>query len=183
MQTPTTEPQALNAGDTWRWLKTLAAYPAGAGWVLTYTLINAGGKLTLTATAQGDDHLVHIPAATTAAYTPGTYDWRARVALAGDVYTVGAGRLAVGNAYAAATYDARSHARRTLDAIEAVIEGRASSAVAEYAIAGRSLKHIPLAELLALRDRYRAEVLREDAAAAVAAGLPDRRRILVRFGA
>jgi len=37
-------------------------------------------------------------------------------------------------------------------------------------------------DLLALRDKYRAEVLREDAAAAVAAGLPDRRRVFVRFG-
>jgi hypothetical protein len=123
-----------------------------------------------------------VAAATTAGYAAGTYDWRARVSKAGEVYTVGEGRLTVRNAFSAATFDARTHARKTLDAIEAVIEGRASSSTAEYTIAGRSLKHIPVADLLALRDKYRAEVLHEDAAAAVAAGLPDRRRVFVRFG-
>ena len=44
------------------------------------------------------------------------------------------------------------------------------------------MKHIPVAELLQLRDRYRADVAREDAATAVAAGLSDRRRVFVRFG-
>jgi len=180
--TPTIEPSSVNAGDTWRWTRSLADYPASAGWALSYTLINASAKITVNASASGDDHAVTVAAATTAGYAAGTYDWRARVSKAGEVYTVGEGRLTVRNAFSAATFDARTHARKTLDAIEAVIEGRASSAVAEYTIAGRSLKHIPVADLLALRDKYRAEVLREDAAAAVAAGLPDRRRVFVRFG-
>jgi hypothetical protein len=179
---PTLEPSSVNAGDTWRWTRSLADYPASAGWALSYTLINASAKITISASASGDDHAVTVAAATTAGYAAGTYDWRARVSKDGEVYTVGEGRITVRNAFAASTFDARSHARKTLDAIEAVIEGRASSAVAEYTIAGRSLKHIPVADLLALRDKYRAEVLREDAAAAVAAGLPDRRRVFVRFG-
>jgi len=179
---PNIEPSSANAGDTWRWTRTLADYPASAGWALSYTLINAAAKITINATASGDDHAVTVAAATTAGYAAGTYDWRARVTRSGEVYTVGEGRLTVRNAYSAATFDARSHARKTLDAIEAVIENRASSAVAEYQIAGRQLKNIPVADLLALRDRYRAEVKREDAAAAVAAGLPDSRRVYVRFG-
>ncbi len=180
--TPTIEPSSVNAGDTWRWTRSLADYPASAGWALSYTLINASAKITVNASASGDDHAVTVAAATTAGYAAGTYDWRARVSKAGEVYTVGEGRITVRNAYAASTFDARSHARKTLDAIEAVIEGRASSSTAEYQIAGRQLKYIPVADLLALRDKYRAEVLREDAAAAVAAGLPDRRRVFVRFG-
>ncbi len=180
--TPTIEPSSVNAGDTWRWTRSLADYPASAGWALSYTLINASAKITVNASASGDDHAVTVAAATTSGYAAGTYDWRARVSRAGEVYTVGEGRLTVRNAFSAATFDARTHARKTLDAIEAVIEGRASSSTAEYTIAGRSLKHIPMADLLALRDKYRAEVLREDAAAAVAAGLPDRRRVFVRFG-
>jgi hypothetical protein len=68
-----------------------------------------------------------------------------------------------------------------LEAIEAVLEGRASSEVAQYEIAGRSLRYIEPAQLLKLRDRYRAEVAREDAAQRVAAGLPDARRVFVRF--
>lgn len=179
---PTIEPTTANAGDTWRWTRTLADYPASAGWALSYTLINAAAKITINASASGDDHAVTVSAATTAGYAAGSYDWRARVSKAGEVYTVGEGRITVRNAFGGSTFDARSHARKTLEAIEAVIEGRASSATLEYSIAGRTLKHIPMADLLSLRDKYRAEVAREDAAAAVAAGLPDKRRVFVRFG-
>ena len=180
---PNIEPSSANAGDTWRWTRTLADYPASAGWALSYTLINAAAKITINATASGDDHAVTVAAATTAGYAPGTYDWRARVTRSGEVYTVGEGRLTVRNAFSGATFDARTHARKTLEAIEAVIEGRASSEVSYYMIGNRQLRYMTPAELLTLRDKYRAEVAREDAATAVAAGLPDRRRVFVRFGA
>jgi hypothetical protein len=179
--TPTIEPAVFNAGDTLRFDRTLSNYPASAGWTLRYTLINATSKITFNAAAAGDVHAVTVAATTTAVWAPGNYDWRARVDKAGEVYTVGEGRIVIRNAFSTATADARTHARRTLDAIESVIEGRASSAVAEYQIAGRQLKNIPIAELLTLRDRYRAEVAREDAASAAAQGLPDRRRVYVRF--
>lgn len=179
---PTIEPTTANAGDTWRWTRTLADYPASAGWALSYTLINAAAKITINASASGDDHAVTVSAATTAGYAAGSYDWRARVSRAGEVYTVGEGRITVRNAFGGSTFDARSHARKTLEAIEAVIEGRASSEVSYYMIGNRQLRYMTPAELLTLRDKYRAEVAREDAAAAVAAGLPDKRRVFVRFG-
>lgn len=179
---PTIEPTTANAGDTWRWTRTLADYPASAGWALSYTLINAAAKITINASASGDDHAVTVSAATTAGYAAGSYDWRARVSKAGEVYTVGEGRITVRNAFGGSTFDARSHARKTLEAIEAVIEGRASSEVSYYMIGNRQLRYMTPAELLTLRDKYRAEVAREDAAAAVAAGLPDKRRVFVRFG-
>lgn len=179
---PSQEPQTLIAGDTWRWARTLAGYPASSGWSLSYVLINAAAKLTITAQPDGDSHAVLVPAATTAGYPAGSYAWRARVSKDGEIYTVGEGRLDIRDAFGGSTLDARSHARKALDAIEAVLEGRASSSVAEYEIAGRRLKYIPVPELMAMRDKYRAEVAQEDAAASVAAGLPDRRRVLVRFG-
>lgn len=54
--------------------------------------------------------------------------------------------------------DLRSHAERTLAAIEAVLEKRATSDQQSYSIAGRSITKIPLTELISLRDKYRAEV-------------------------
>jgi len=180
--TPTTEPATLPAGDTAKWQRTLASYPASAGWALTYTLVNAAQRYTATATADGDAHLVTIPATTTATWAPGWYDWRAQVALAGEVFTVGAGRLQVLPAFGVAT-DARSHAQKTLEAIEAYLENAANLAAAEYEIAGRRLKRHSLPELLALRDRYRMEVARDAAAQRAAAGLAPRGRIAVRFGA
>lgn len=179
--TPTTEPAALSAGDTARWLKTLPDHPATDGWALTYTLVNAAARITFTAAASGADHLISVPAATTAAWAPGAYTWRAQAALAADVYTVGSGTLQIEPAFGAAT-DARSHARRALANIEAYLENANNLTAAMYEIAGRRLQRMPIPELLALRDRYVAEVAREDAAARAARGLPDKRRVLVRFG-
>jgi hypothetical protein len=85
---PTIEPSSANAGDTWRWTRTLADYPASAGWALSYTLINAAAKITINATASGDDHAVTVAAATTGGYAAGTYDWRARVTRTGEVFTM-----------------------------------------------------------------------------------------------
>lgn len=179
---PSTEPAGLNAGDTAKWLKSLASHPASDGWLLTYTLINNAGRFTFAATAQGDDHLVNVPASTTAVWAAGDYAWRATASKAGEVFTVGSGRLTIHPAFDAATLDARSQARRTLEAIEATLEGRASSATAEYEFAGRKLKYIPIPELLQLRDRLRRDVRSEDAAAGMAAGLGNPGRVFVRFG-
>jgi hypothetical protein len=179
---PTAEPPSVAAGDTVTWRRTLDDYPASAGWSLGYVLINGTAKITVTSSASADDHLVLVPASTTTSWAAGTYAWRARVTKGAEVYTVGEGRITVRPSFGSSTLDARTHARKTLESVEAVIEGRASSAVLEYEIAGRRLKNIPVADLLALRDRYRAEVTREEAAAAVASGAPDRRRVFVRFG-
>lgn len=59
----------------------------------------------------------------------------------------------------------RGHAEKLLDAIEAVLEKRASSDQASYSIAGRSITKIPIAELLQLRDKYKTEVAENKAKA------------------
>jgi hypothetical protein len=178
---PDTEPTRINAGDTARWLKSLADYPASAGWALAYTLVSAAQRYTFSGTASGDDFLVNVAASTTTGWAAGSYAWRAQVSRAGEVYTVAEGQVEVAPAFGAAV-DARSAARRGLDAINAVLENRATAGVAEVTIGGRAVKHIPLPELLALRDRYRIDVAREEAAARSAAGLAPAGRVAVRFG-
>ncbi len=180
---PRTEPLSVNAGDTIRWTRTLADYPASAGWVLTYTLLNAAAKITITSAASGDDHAVNVAAATSAAWVAGDYAWRAQVSKAGEVYTVAEGRMTVAPSFGAATLDTRSSARKALEAVEAYLADPNNLTAAKYEIAGRSLDRFPLSELWAHRDRLRFEVAREDAATRAAAGLPDKRRVFVRFGA
>jgi hypothetical protein len=184
---PTTEPTRLIAGDTAKWLKTLADYPASAGWALVYTLINATNKITISAAAQGDDHLVNVSKTTTAAYVAGTYDYRAQVSLGAETYTVGSGRIVVEASFGAATLDNRSSSQKMLDSVEAVMLKTAGSNVLEYEIAGRRLKHYSMGELLQLRDRLKGEVAKETAAAQLAnAGSNGQSspvgRIYVRFG-
>lgn len=181
--TPTTFPTSLIAGDTAKWLKSLPDYPATEGWTLVYTLINAAGKITIAAAASGADHLVTVPAATTAAWPAGQYTWRAQVINAAlEAYTVDTGVTTVQPAFGAATLDARSHARKALANIEAYLENAHNLSASQYEIAGRKLQRFAIPDLLSLRDRYRAEVAREDIAANFARGLPNPSRIMVRFG-
>ena len=179
--TPTTEPTTLLAGDTAKWLKTVTDYPASEGWALSYTLVSATARITFTATTAVDDYLVSVPAATTAAWAAGSYEWRAQVSKSGEVFTVSTGTITVQPVFSSAI-DSRSHARKALANIEAYLENSANLTASMYEIAGRKLQRINLPELLALRDKYKGEVAREDAAANVARGLPDKRRVMVRFG-
>ena len=179
--TPTTEPASLIAGDTARWVKTLPDYPASAGWALTYTLANAAQRINFAATASGDDHLVSVPATTTANWPAGAYEWRAQVSSGSDVFTVATGSTVVQPSFGAAV-ESRSHARIMLAQIEAYLQNAGNLTAASYEIAGRKLARYPLADLLAMRSKYQFEVAREDAAQNAARGLPDKRRVMVRFG-
>lgn len=183
--TPTQIPAQLTAGDTARWQRSHADYPASAGWGLTYYLVKSGTRISFSSSASGDDHLVNVAAATTAGWTAGSYDYQECAVNGAQRYTLAAGRITIlpdfAGTGAASGLDARSHARKTLDVIEAWLENRANWA-AEFSIAGRQVRHIPVNELLMLRDRYRADVRREEQAARVAQGLPAGNRILTRFG-
>lgn len=178
----TTEPLSVYAGDTVRWSKSLPDYPASAGWVLSYILLNATSKITLGSTPSGDAFTVSADAATTAAWAAGDYAWRAQVSKAGDVFTVADGRMTVRPSFGASTLDTRSTARKALEAVQAYLTDSKNLAAAEYQINGRQLRRHSLPELWAHRDRLQFEVSKEDAAARIAAGLPDGRRVYVRFG-
>lgn len=184
---PSREPETIVAGDTVKWTKSLADYPASGGWVLTYEVLHSAGDLgTVTASASGADFTVTILAATTATWNTGTTDklahWNAFVTLSGERYRVGYGTFTLKpNAAVVTTLDARSHARLVLDSIRAVIEGRATKDQQAYAIAGRSLSLTPMSDLLELERRYMERVASEERAERAANGLGNRSRIKTRF--
>lgn len=176
---PTALPASLRAGDTATWSRLLADYPASAGWVITTTLVRLGAKITITSAADGDAHKSTVSATTTATWSAGQYAYHERVSNGTESYTVGTGNIDILPDFASTTaggLDARSHAQKTLEALEAWIENR-NIGVAEYEIAGRRLKTIPIPDLLKLRDRYRQEVR----AAAGSNGAAKSGRIYLRF--
>jgi hypothetical protein len=179
---PTQEPAVIVAGDTAKWLKSLADHPATDGWALSYTLVNAASRYTFGATASGADFAVTVAAGSTSAWVPGLYDWRAQVANAGEVFTVGSGQFTVQPSFASAT-DGRSSAKKSLDQVVAYLANSANLEAAEYEIAGRRLKRLSIPELIQLKSHLSAEVQRETAASRAAAGLPDQRRVYTRFQA
>lgn len=151
------------AGDTLRVTRSYSDYPAGT-WTATLYGENRDGTFSQAATASGTDHLFTIPAATTAALKPGRYRINVRVTDGSVVETAESDiwmDIAIDPA-AAGTRDVRSWARRTLDAIEATLEGRATDGQQAMSVNGRSLSRIPIPELLQMRDKLRAEVRTEE---------------------
>lgn len=172
-----TIPTELRAGDTWAWTDSLSDYPATV-WTLKYSLVQrgatgAGAKKTITATASGSDHAVSVAASTTDDYAEANWDWVASVTSGATRYTIDTGTLKVlpDIENDPDGYETRTHAVKTLAAIEAWIEAR-DIGVAEYEVAGRSLKTIPIEQLIKLRAVYRAEVMAEARVANIKAGRP-----------
>lgn len=180
---PTTEPYPLRAGDTWEWTKSLVDYPASA-WTLTYTYFNATGAFSIVATADGDSHSISVAPATTAAHTAGRYEWIAQASDGTDQYQVGSGVLRVlPDLSAVDSYDSRSHARRMLDLINAILEGRATSGqidIVRADVNGRNIEY-DHSTLIKLRSQYAAAVRREDEAIRLARGENSGRFIGTRF--
>jgi hypothetical protein len=176
----------LVAGDTLDFLTTVNGFPATDGWTLSFRLtprVSTDAAIDFDATTEGSDYRVQIGPATTEDWTAGEYDWHSWVAKSGARHSVDHGQLTIDAdpATLAAGTDTRSHARIVLDAINAVLQKRATRDQMGYTIAGRELRRTPIADLLLLRDRYVAMVASEDSAAAVAEGMGDGRRIYVRF--
>lgn len=186
MPTASDPPARFAAGDTLRWRFASADYPASAGWSLAYRLVGAGVALTIPATADGDGFIAEATAANTGALaitSPGLpctlYGYASKGA---ERFVMFQAPCMVLPNPASVTGDQRAHAAKTLAAIEALIEGRATKDQQSYRIGDRELSRIPIPELLTLRDYYKQEARREADAAALASGISRPRLVLTRFG-
>lgn len=183
---PEREPDELIVGDRWLWKRTDLGtdYPP-ASYSLKYSLRLEGTGATeieITANESGSDYLVEVASVTTAGYTSGRYRWQAYITRTSDSQrvTIATGIFDVKPNRDAATTDPRSHARKTLDAIETAIEAL-NLGVKSYTINNRSMTKRDIPELLMMRDKYRSEVRREDDAERIRRGLGAKNRLLVRF--
>lgn len=180
-----TEPARIRAGDTITWRKCLRDYPASAGWTLYYRLINSAGKFDITATADGETHLVSVPPATSDDYTAGDYTLLSWVSNGTDRVSLPTLKITIlqNLAVAIGGVDTRSHAKKMLDAIDAALLSLSSGerlAVVQAEAAARNIRY-DFAGLQKLRKLYAAAVRGEEDAERVAAGLAPRNRINVRF--
>jgi len=166
---PQKEPSTLVLGDYWAWKRDDLAdtYPIGS-YALTYEFHEDSGgggihKFTLTATEANDTYYIEAASSSTTGYAIGDYIWEAYITKASDSnrVMVDSGRTTITQNLADTNADLRSHAKKVLDAIEAVIENRASMDQSSMSIAGRSLSRMSINELMLFRDRYKAEYLKE----------------------
>lgn len=163
---PTSEPNELQLGDFWAWKRTDLStdYPT-ASYALSYEFNLVDGStaanFTLTATESNDEYIIEV--SNTTSYTAGEYNWVSYITRSSDSARIklSEGFTEIQENYATTTSSVRSHAKKVLDAIEAVIENRATMDQSSMSIAGRSLSRLTIDELLQFRDRYKAEYLKE----------------------
>lgn len=190
-------PEEIVVGDTLDFGVSVPDYPATAGWTLKYRLTPRFATpptppVTLTAAPDGSDYRITVGPATTSLWTAGAYTWARWVEKSGARQTLNESGQLLMKADPATTnqgFDSRSHARKVLEAIQAILEDRSSSTQRElvaYTIGSRSQQFDQAdtkASLIELKSKYEWLVANEDARDAIAAGLPNPRLIRVRFGA
>jgi len=162
---PLQEPEILVLGDRWVWKRTdlVSDYPTDT-YALTYEFHEDSGgggshKFTITATETTDAYIVEVASATTDGYSAGEYQWYSFITRSSDSerVAVDSGFSTLKVNFADTNADLRSHAKKVLDAIEAVIENRATIDQSSFSIGGRSLSRMSPDELMEFRNRYRAE--------------------------
>ncbi|RQQ37071.1 hypothetical protein [Burkholderia stagnalis] len=154
-------PTSIRAGVTFDHTFRLNQYEAPA-WALSVLLRGPKAINISSVAADNGAHEAQAAATTTATWPAGEYIYSVRVTSGDTVLEVASGLVTVEADLAAMPDggDARSHAQRTLDALEAVIEKRATRDQERYTINNRELWRTPIGDLLKLRDYYRAELRR-----------------------
>lgn len=186
---PTQEPTQIVAGDSAIWTKSLAQFPATEGWTLSYNLLRPDGKnfytFAATTATNGIDYSINVLPAVTQPWVPGLYNIQGKVSKAGppiESHTVWTGQITIAPGLSAAAGDTRSHAKKVLDNLKAVMESRATDDILDSVVEGTVIRRLPIEQLMLLRDRYEKIYKGELAAARIANGQGSGRNIFVRLG-
>jgi hypothetical protein len=181
------EPATLRAGTTWTWSETAPDLYPNATYQLKY-YFQGPVVFNVTAANDGANFKVTITSATSKTYPSGIYRWVRQFVKISDatVYSETpeqSGELNVLQDLSTVQggYDSRSHVRRVVEALEAVIENRATKAQSEIEIAGRRIWYLSPAELRKEWEQYSYLLKQEERAALIAQGKSPGNQILVRF--
>lgn len=184
-----TIPSRFRAGDFVSWTETDA--PTGTTAITVYLRTNAASGAAVAATDNGDGTFTFtLAAATSANLLPGDYLAQFVATVAGQPQAYRETRFAVAKSLvftgSAASVEFRSQAEIDLAAVEDAIRALTTGAQ-EYRIGtgtsngGRMVRRADLADLIAWRDRLKAEVAKEQAEEDKANGLGDPNKLYIRF--
>lgn len=160
-------PSKLVAGDSLVLALVQAAqdYPASESWATKLTLVPIAGGTPLEINGSGgaDSWNFAVTSVQSELFAAGLFRWSISAIKSGDRTTLDSGEIQVIADPAGTNVDARSHARKVLDALNATIEGRASTTQLEVEFEdGRRIKHMENSELLILRKEYARKVAAEE---------------------
>jgi hypothetical protein len=165
---PQPEPLKIRGGDTVQWQRACDNYPPSGGFALSYTFLSRTATYQINGgmvVAGSENFEVTIPAATTAAWAPGTYRWQAYIndsATPPNRTTVAEGVVDVLPNLQAQTggFDDREPDEIVLENINAMILAKSSNDVQRYRIFERELQLYTWPEVLRAKsifeDRVRA---------------------------
>jgi hypothetical protein len=181
------EPIQIAAGDTLTFTRRIPAYPAGAGWGLTYELTSAAGPaIQFQSVASGNDHAVTVAAAVTALWVSGEY------VLTGYAVNVGSAErfqvffpapfIVLPNTATGGVGVAQpTHCQKMITSLEATLEQMAQDDLQETSIAGTQFRSEKREDIKKLLNIYYGEHQVEVDRQRSRDGLPNRNKIRMRL--
>lgn len=163
------EPESFVSGNTVKWEKYIPDYLPVDGWTLKYSFRKPGTaeKFSITTTASGDNHAATITATASALLAAGEWYYQSYVEKSSEKIHIASGVLTITPDYAGTgTIDPRTWEEITLDAIRAVIQGRATANQSSVKVGDKELRYYSFDELLRLEESISARVDRLRRAAA-----------------
>lgn len=184
---PTKEPEKIVIGDFVQWKREdlVSDYPVAthsAVWIAK-SAEGAASEITINATEASTYYLFTAASATSASWNAGQYHWQLEIiqTSSSNRIVVDRGSLEILVDLDVSGADSRTHAQIMVQKIESILEGKADADVSSYSIAGRSLTKMSFEELIAARDFYRKEHIKELAIERAENGETTGKTILVRF--
>lgn len=180
-------PGLIYAGDTVQWSETATPEYNSASWARTVALRHATDADALNVTgvpnaAGGWDFTITANQSKTLGV--GAIYWHDVVTSGAVRKTLGTGALQVqaNIAGTGTTFDGRLQSEIDLEAVRAEMRARITGgSVQEYSIGNRSLKKMPMGDLIAMETKLKADVAREKRAERLAKGMNSGRAVYVRF--
>lgn len=181
----TTEPRYFIQGETVQWRKEFDCYDAAGGFSIIYYLRGPSGGIDIGGADDGDGYIFTITSSQTGALAVGNYSYQAFAIKNAEKFFVAEGNLQIKAGLSTIpqnqSFDSRTQAEKDLEAVRAMLSGKASKDVQRYTINNRQLDKIPIPDLLALETRFVERVRSERRAAGLKKGRPFLKTILVRM--
>uniref|UniRef100_A0A6M3J2Y0 Uncharacterized protein n=1 Tax=viral metagenome TaxID=1070528 RepID=A0A6M3J2Y0_9ZZZZ len=166
-------PQSIQAGDSLAFPVSAPDHSGADGWSLK-VMLRGPQAINLQSAWGSEAHQFSATASETSSWSAGEYLYSIRAERGDDAKTISAGSVRVLPDMASTeAIDARSHVKRTLDALEAAIEKRATRDQQSYEVEGKRIDRTPINDLLALQRKYTRLYRQEQEAAGL---VPKRRR-------
>ena len=151
-------PISLVQGTSASWTVGNSEYKPEDGWTAQYVFASPADTQTLDGTDNGDSSfLFELTSAASAEFEATQYNWQLFMEKGTERFLINNSIIEIRQDFGTSLHgaDSRSHVKKTLDALEAMLEKKATRDQASFSIKNRSLSRMDSAELLDWYRQYR----------------------------